>query len=278
MASTGDERVKFYQNVQVEIAANVGWVTLNRPEKRNAISPALSADMLQVLQDMKNDPEVRVIVLTGAGTSFCAGMDLHYFGELTDRPTELADASADARAWMWEGITRLPKPVIAMVNGYCFGGGFVPLIASDIAVAGSEALFGLSEINWGHFLGGAVSKVVVDTIGRRKATYFAFTGETINADDARELGLVTLAVPQAQLKQKVSEIAQSLVGKSEIALQATKEALRVTPSMTVDQCYEYASAKNDQLRIRDKNGLRNRAREEFVKGKSYRPGTESVRL
>lgn len=269
---------KTFENVLVEVAANVGWVTLNRPTKRNAISPALSAEMLRVLRLMNDDPEVRVIVLTGAGKSFCAGMDLNFLGQLADKPTEFANFYADARGWMWEGITRSPKPVIAMVNGYCFGGGFVPLIASDIAVAGSEALFGLSEINWGHFLGGAVSKLVVDTLGRRKASYLAFTGKTIDAARACELGLVTLAVPQEQLMERVSEIAQTLVEKSAVALQMTKEALRVTPSMTVDQCYEYAVAKNDQLRIRDKAGIRNRAREEFIETKTYRPGTGSVRL
>jgi trans-feruloyl-CoA hydratase/vanillin synthase len=273
-----DDHRKSYENVEVDVVANVAWVTLNRPSKRNAISPALSADMLQVLRDLKDEAEVRVIVLTGAGRSFCAGMDLDFFGQLADKPIELANASADARGWMWEGITRSPKPIISMVNGYCFGGGFVPLIASDIAVAGSEALFGLSEINWGHFLGGAVSKLAVDTMGRRKAAYFAYTGETINAKQACELGLVTLAVPQEQLKQRVSEIAQTLVSKSAIALQATKEALRVTPGMTVDQCYEYASAKNDQLRIRDKAGVRKKAREDFVNSKTFRPGTESVPL
>jgi feruloyl-CoA hydratase/lyase len=273
-----DDHRKSYENVEVDVVANVAWVTLNRPSKRNAISPALSADMLQVLRDLKDEAEVRVIVLTGAGRSFCAGMDLDFFGQLADKPIELANASADARGWMWEGITRSPKPIISMVNGYCFGGGFVPLIASDIAVAGSEALFGLSEINWGHFLGGAVSKLAVDTMGRRKAAYFAYTGETIDAKQACELGLVTLAVPQEQLKQRVSEIAQTLVSKSAIALQATKEALRVTPGMTVDQCYEYASAKNDQLRIRDKAGVRNKAREDFVNSKTFRPGTESVPL
>jgi trans-feruloyl-CoA hydratase/vanillin synthase len=267
-----------FENVLVEVTANVAWVTLNRPAKRNAISPALSAEMLRVLRLLNENPEVRVIVLTGAGESFCAGMDLNFLGQLADKPSELANFSADARGWMWEGITRSPKPIIAMVNGYCFGGGFVPLIASDIAVAGGEALFGLSEINWGHFLGGAVSKLVVDALGRRKATYLAFTGETIGAQQACELGLVTLAVPQEELKERVSQIAQTLVGKSAVALQATKEALRVTPSMTIDQCYEYAVAKSDQLRIRDKAGIRNRAREEFIESKTYRPGTGSVSL
>jgi feruloyl-CoA hydratase/lyase len=267
-----------FEDVLVQVAANVAWVTLNRPTKRNAISPALSAEMIRVFRILNGNPDVRVIVLTGAGKSFCAGMDLNYLGQLADKPAELANFSADARGWMWEAITRSPKPVIAMVNGFCFGGGFVPLIASDIAVAGSDALFGLSEINWGHFLGGAVSKLVVDTLGRRKATYLAFTGETIGAEQACELGLVTLAAPQEELRERVSQIAQTLVGKSAIALQATKEALRVTPSMTVDQCYEYAAAKNDQLRVRDKAGIRDRAREEFIESKMYRPGTGSVGL
>jgi len=114
---------KPFENVQVEISANVGWATLNRPMKRNAISPALSAEMLRVLRLLNDDPEVRVIVLAGAGKSFCAGFDLNFFGQLADKPTELANFSTDARGWMWEGITRSPKPVIAMVNGYCFGGG-----------------------------------------------------------------------------------------------------------------------------------------------------------
>lgn len=193
---------KSYDNVLVEILDNVGWVTLNRPAKRNAISPALSIDMLQVLRDLKADAEVRVLVLTGAGPSFCAGMDLNMFRDLADKPTELALASEDARGWMWEGITRYPKPIIAMVNGYCFGGGFVPLLASDIAVAGNEAVFGLSEINWGHFLGGAVSKLAVEALGRRMATYYALTGETIDANAARDLGLVSAVVPQDQLKKR----------------------------------------------------------------------------
>lgn len=90
---------KAFENVLVDFAANVGWVTLNRPKKRNAIGPALSAEMLQVLRLLNDDPEVRVIVLTGAGNSFCAGMDLSFFGQLADEQTELANFYADARGW-----------------------------------------------------------------------------------------------------------------------------------------------------------------------------------
>lgn len=262
-----------YENVLVEVADQVAWITLNRPHKRNAISPRLSADMLQVLRDVNANPAVKVLVLTGAGNSFCSGMDMkELFTELEDKPHEMAAAVADARGWMWEGIVRSPKPVIAMINGYCFGGGFAPLLASDIAVAGSEAVFGLSEINWGHFLGGPVSKLVIEAMGRRKASYYTLTGERFDAQTAQELGLVTFAVPQAELRQKVSAIAQSLAGKSAAALQTNKEVLRAAPDLSIDQCYEYAAAKQDQLRARDREGARAGARDDFIKNKTFRPG------
>ena len=262
-----------YENVLVEVADQVAWITLNRPHKRNAISPRLSADMLQVLRDVNANPAVKVLVLTGAGNSFCSGMDMkELFTELEDKPHEMAAAVADARGWMWEGIVRSPKPVIAMINGYCFGGGFAPLLASYIAVAGSEAVFGLSEINWGHFLGGPVSKLVIEAMGRRKASYYTLTGERFDAQTAQELGLVTFAVPQAELRQKVSAIAQSLAGKSAAALQTNKEVLRAAPDLSIDQCYEYAAAKQDQLRARDREGARAGARDDFIKNKTFRPG------
>lgn len=262
-----------YENVLVEVADQVAWITLNRPHKRNAISPRLSADMLQVLRDVNANPAVKVLVLTGAGNSFCSGMDMkELFTELEDKPHEMAAAVADARGWMWEGIVRSPKPVIAMINGYCFGGGFAPLLASDIAVAGSEAVFGLSEINWGHFLGGPVSKLVIEAMGRRKASYYTLTGERFDAQTAQALGLVTFAVPQAELRQKVSAIAQSLAGKSAAALQTNKEVLRAAPDLSIDQCYEYAAAKQDQLRARDREGARAGARDDFIKNKTFRPG------
>ena len=262
-----------YENVLVEVADQVAWITLNRPHKRNAISPRLSEDMLQVLRDVNANPAVKVLVLTGAGNSFCSGMDMkELFTELEDKPHEMAAAVADARGWMWEGIVRSPKPVIAMINGYCYGGGFAPLLASDIAVAGSEAVFGLSEINWGHFLGGPVSKLVIEAMGRRKASYYTLTGERFDAQTAQELGLVTFAVPQAELRQKVSAIAQSLAGKSAAALQTNKEVLRAAPDLSIDQCYEYAAAKQDQLRARDREGARAGARDDFIKNKTFRPG------
>lgn len=267
-----------YESVLIEVSDEVAWITLNRPEKRNAISPKLSSEMIAALRAIDVDPAVRVVVLTGAGKSFCAGMDIkELFAEHAENPQAMARGLADARAWTWEGITRLSKPVIAMVNGYCFGGGFTPVIASDIAVAGSEATFGLSEINWGHFLGAAVSKLVVDTMGRRAASYYTLTGERFDAETARAYGLVTTVVPQAELRERTAALAQTLREKGAEALQANKEILRIAGDLTVDQCYDYALAKQDQLRARDRAGLRDAAIDGFLNAKAFRPGIESVR-
>lgn len=267
-----------YETVLVDVEDEVAWVTLNRPDKRNAVSPKLSGEMINVFRTIDADPHVRVVVLTGAGTSFCAGMDIkELFTEHAENPQAMARGLADSRAWMWDGITRLSKPVIAMVNGYCFGGGFTPVIASDIAIAGSEATFGLSEINWGHFLGAAVSKLVVDTMGRRAASYYTLTGERFDAETARAFSLVTMVVPQAELRARTAALAQVLRSKGAEALQANKEILRVAGDLTVDQCYDYALAKQDQLRARDRAGLRNAAIDGFLNAKTYKPGFEGVR-
>ncbi len=266
------------ETVLVDVEDEIAWVTLNRPDKRNAVSPQLSSEMIDVFRAIDVDPAVRVVVLTGAGTSFCAGMDIReLFSVHADNPQAMARAIADSRAWMWDGITRLSKPVIAMVNGYCFGGGFTPVIASDIAIAGSEATFGLSEINWGHFLGAAVSKLLVDTMGRRAASYYTLTGERFDAETARALNVVTMVAPQAELRARTAALAQVLRSKGAEALQTNKEILRIAGDLTIDQCYDHALAKQDQLRARDRGGLRNAAMDGFLNTKTFRPGIEGVR-
>jgi trans-feruloyl-CoA hydratase/vanillin synthase len=161
---------KTYETVIVENKNGIAWVTLNRPEKRNAMSPQLHFDMVDVLTELNTDPTVQVLVLTGAGEAFCAGMDLKlFFRDLDNKPQERAAARDADRRWGWYKLTGFSKPTIAMVNGYCFGGAFTPLIACDFAIAAEDAVFGLSEVNWGILPGGLVSKVVTDVMTYRKA-------------------------------------------------------------------------------------------------------------
>jgi trans-feruloyl-CoA hydratase/vanillin synthase len=140
-----------WQTVRVEVEEGIGWVILNRPEKRNAMSPTLNREMCDVLETLELDEAVNVLVLTGAGESWTAGMDLkEYFREVDEAPEIVREKiRRDASTWQWKLLRMYAKPTIAMVNGWCFGGGFGPLVACDLAIASETAVFGLSEINWG---------------------------------------------------------------------------------------------------------------------------------
>ncbi len=140
-----------WKTVQVTLDEGIAWVELNRPEKRNAMSPQLNAEMIEVLEALDAEDGAGVLVLTGAGESFSAGMDLkEYFREVDGGPEHVQrKVRRDSAYWQWRLLRTYPKPTIAMVNGWCFGGAFTPLVACDLAIAADEATFGLSEINWG---------------------------------------------------------------------------------------------------------------------------------
>src|SRR5437867_12720348 len=174
-----------YQTVQLAKEKGIAWITLNRPKKRNAMNPKLHYEMVELLSDLETDEETHVVVLTGAGDSFCAGQDLkEYFRDLDDNPKERRRASWASQEWRWRRLYTFPKPTIAMVNGYCFGGAFTPLIACDFAIAAEDALFGLSEINWGIFPGGLVSRVLADAMCYRDALYYIMTGDPFDGKKA----------------------------------------------------------------------------------------------
>jgi len=156
---------KTYKTVKVEKEEGITWVILNRPEKRNAMNPQLHYDMLDVVCELETDNQTQVMVLTGAGESWCAGQDLReFFRALDNDPAERRRAGWASQEWRWRRLFTFPKPTIAMVNGFCFGGAFTPLIACDFAIAAEDAVFGLSEINWGIFPGGLVSRVLADAL------------------------------------------------------------------------------------------------------------------
>ena len=160
------EKVPGGKNVLVAFEDQIAWVTLNRPEKRNCMSPALNDEMVEVLDALEIDDRCGVLVLTGAGDSFSAGMDLREFFRATDGMpfNKQMRVRRSAANWQWRQLMNFPKPTIAMVNGWCFGGAFTPLVSCDIAIAADEATFGLSEINWGIIPGGVVTRAVVGSM------------------------------------------------------------------------------------------------------------------
>ena len=145
-----------YETLLVDKKEGVTTVTLNRPEKRNAMSPQLHRDMYDCLTELRYDKDTRVIVITGAGESFCAGQDLkQYFIEMDSQPERVRDEVREkSRQWRNEILRKMPQPVIAKINGWVFGGGFTVVTGCDIAIAAEDVQFGLSEVNFGHFPGG----------------------------------------------------------------------------------------------------------------------------
>ena len=264
---------KSYATVKVEKEDGITWVILNRPEKRNAMNAQLHFDMLDAITDLETDSETKVMVLTGAGNSWCAGQDLRgYFRDLDDKPAERRRASWASQEWRWRRLYTFPKPTIAMVNGYCFGGAFTPLIACDFAIASEEAIFGLSEVNWGIFPGGLVSRVLAEAMTYRDAMYYIMTGDSFNGKQAATMRLVTFAVPQEKLRDETVKLARKLMEKNPSVLRTAKEVYKTCLTMDFWQAEDYMAAKGAALRANDPEKGREEGMKQFLDDKTYRPG------
>src|SRR6516164_10731379 len=213
--------------VSFTVRDGIAWVRFNRPAKRNAMSPQLNRQMLRVINELEFRDDVGVLVLTGEGAAWSAGMDLkEYFRETEAQGlVGVRHSQREAYAW-WERLRWYHKVTIAMVNGWCFGGAYGPLFACDLAFCSEEAQFGLSEINWGILPGGGATKVAVELMPMRTAMYHALLGETLNGREAQAAGLVNEALPAERLAARVTEVAQQLLRKNWETLKATKDAVR----------------------------------------------------
>jgi len=258
--------------VSLVVENRIAWISYNRPEKRNCMSPALNRQMMRVLESVEFRDDVGVVVLTGEGSAFSAGMDLkEYFRDNEAKGLGATrKAQREAYGW-WERLRWLEKPTIAMVNGWCFGGAYGPLFACDLAVAAEDAQFGLSEINWGILPGGGASKVIAELTGFRNAMYHAMMGENVDGKKAAEWGLVNEAVPLDQLKARVTAIATVLLGKNPHALRATKWAIRRVREMSYDNAEDYLIRAQEAANSFDSEG-RKEATRQFIDDKSFKPG------
>ncbi|TDG07005.1 p-hydroxycinnamoyl CoA hydratase/lyase [Paraburkholderia guartelaensis] len=268
-----------WKTVKVAVEGGIGWVTFNRPDKRNAMSPTLNKEMIDVLETLELDAEAQVLVLTGEGSAWTAGMDLkEYFREVDAGPDVLQERiRRDASRWQWQLLRMYSKPTIAMVNGWCFGGGFSPLVACDLAIAADEATFGLSEINWGIPPGNLVSKAMADTVGHREALYYIMTGDTFTGQQAAKMGLVNKSVPLAQLREEVIALAAKLLDKNPVVLRNAKHGFKRSRELTWEQNEDYLYAKLDQANHRDKEGGREQGLKQFLDDKSIKPGLQAYK-
>jgi trans-feruloyl-CoA hydratase/vanillin synthase len=264
---------KTYENVKIEREDGITWVILNRPDKRNAMSPELHYEMEDALSRLVSDKETRVLVLTGAGDSWCAGQDIkRYFRETTNDPDERRRSNMASHHWRWDILRTFPKPTIAMVNGYCFGAAFTQLHAVDFAIAAEDAVFGLSEVNWGIIPGGIVSWNLTELMLPRHAMYYAVTGEPFDGKRAVELGLANFAVPKERLRAETTDLARKLMKLNPSVVRYTKEAMRAVHGMTQEQARDYLRSKQDSLSRNDKEIREQVGMAKFLDEKSYRPG------
>jgi len=264
---------KTYDNIKITREGGITFLALNRPDKRNAMSPALHYDVEDALTWLARDAETKVLVLTGEGEAWCAGQDLKlYFRETANNPDERARSNTASHHWRWELLSRFPKPTIAMVNGYCFGGAFTQLHAVDFVITAEDAIYGLSEVNWGIIPGGIVSWNMVQMMLPRHAMYYAATGEPFDGKRAVELGIANFAYPKDQLRAETVKMAQKLMNLNPSVLRFTKEAIRSVANMTAEQARDYLGAKQDSLARNDKEIADKRGMKQFLDEKSYRPG------
>lgn len=268
-----------YETVIVRIDERVAHVMLNRPEKRNAMNPLLHREMDDALLHLEHDDRVGVVVLSGAGGNFSAGLDMkEMFRDMEDQP--LADASATEASirWRWQRLANFAKPTIAMVEGYCIGGAFTQLLGCDFAVAANSAQFSLSEVNWGILPGGLVAKVLADALLPRHAVYYACLGESFSAAEAERIGLINYCVEDERLSAEVMNLAHKLLAKSPAVLRATKQAVRNVRTMDIPQALEYLATKSIAMQLGDAEESYSRGLSQFLDEKRYKPAHEPFKL
>ncbi len=258
------------KTVKVERDDGITWVILNRPEKRNAMSPEMHFEMDELLRDLEHDPATKCVILTGAGAAFCAGQDLKlFFREAGKDPAFFARAAEAADRWRWQRLYNYDKPTIAMINGYCVGGAFMQLIACDFAIADEDAVFSLSEVNWGGMPASLVTRAVTEAVGYRDAIDICL-GRPFDGREADRMRLVNQAVPAAGLRDVTVAKAREIMAKDPAAVQAAKQAVRMVRDMSFTQAYDYLDAKTKSIRLVSGNRYQE-GHKQFLDDKSYKP-------
>jgi enoyl-CoA hydratase len=212
-----------YDNLILEKRGAVALMTVNRPDKMNALNVRTREEILAALTELSEDPGIRVVVITGAGEkAFIAGADISEFTGKS--PLETREMMQKCRAF--DAMEDFPKPVIAMINGYALGGGCELAMSCDIRIASTRAKLGQPEIKLGIIPGGGGTQRLPRMIGEGKAMELILTGDTIDAEEALRLGLLNHVVPPDQLETKTMEIANKIAEMSSVALQMAKKSVK----------------------------------------------------
>lgn len=235
-----------YTTLLLEHEGPVAKITFNRPEKRNAISAKMICDLLAALDEIEKDRS-RVVLMTGAGSAFCAGMDLEMLQAIGQQSAQENQDDSRRMARMFRRIWSFPKPMIAAVNGHALAGGCGIATLCDFTIAVPEAKFGYTEVKIG-FLPAIVSVFLTRQIGDKRARDLLLTGRMVLAEEAKQLGLVTELVPAEKLMARCAELAEQLIAASPSSLLRAKRLLTSAEAASVDADLERAVLENARIR------------------------------
>ena len=214
-----------FDTLLTRASEGIGWIVVNRPDKRNALNGAVRRELVAALDRWRDDDGVRVVVITGAGEkAFIAGADI---GEFAER-SAVEQRAAMAGRRVFDEIAEYPKPTIAMVNGFALGGGCEVALACDLRVAARSARFGQPEIKLGLLPGGGGTQRLPRLVGPGRAMRMVLTGELIGAEEAERIGLADIVVDDAVLEARTRELAATLAAYSPVALALAKTAIRAS--------------------------------------------------
>ncbi|MBW1803449.1 MAG: enoyl-CoA hydratase/isomerase family protein [Deltaproteobacteria bacterium] len=224
------EQAPGFERILYEKKGHALWMTINRPEVRNAQDTLTREEISRALEMGAADDDVYVMVITGAGDAFCAGGDI---GKFPENPVEFMERiglqiKGKAGSRPIEVAREVPKPVIAMVNGLALGAGMELAMACDMVIASEDARFGQPEIRVGLIPGGGGTQVLPRLVGEKKAKELVFTGNLISAEEAAQIGLINRAVPKEKLLETVEEMGENLLQKSPLILKFAKRAVNKT--------------------------------------------------
>lgn len=221
-----------YETITVEKEGKVVILTINRPDKLNALSSKVHVEGVAALDELRQDDGVRVVVITGSGEkSFIAGADISEF----EGKTPVTQRATFQERTLFNTIDSFPKPVIAMVNGFCLGGGNELALACDLRICSETARFSQPEINLGIIPGGGGTQRLTRLVGEGRSMEMILTGDMIDAEAAYRFGLVNHVYPAEELRAKTMELAAKIAEKAPIALQLAKEAVKFASRSNLDE-------------------------------------------
>jgi methylglutaconyl-CoA hydratase len=234
--------------VLYSVADQTASITLNRPEKRNALSPELVTELKAAFNKAEQDPAVKVVVLKANGESFCAGADLGYLQQLQNFSFEENLADSNHLKELFLKIYTLNKVVIAQVQGHALAGGCGLAAVCDFTFSVPEAKFGYTEVRIG-FIPALVSVFLIRKLGEQKARHLLLTGEIIKAEAALTYGLITEVIPATELENRVKEFTQNLIKQNSAqSMQLTKHLINEVQNRTLEEALSFAANQNAKAR------------------------------